>query len=364
LTFPPSVNCASCLASVDLARRRGIVSVRRLAFASTLALLTACGGSVNENGLRDGGPPADARHAEPDASPDAVDAGSPTCRVGGGTVVTLASGMNQPWDLVVDGQYVYWTVNGDGLILKTPVGGGAISTLASEQYGPTQIVVDHTTAYWLTQDDVESVSLSGGATTPIATAPSMSYRSLTVMGGELYFAESATGQYPGSIVAHSADGTLTTLAANQTQPGDIVVDERRLYWNNETPSGLFTVQSVSPAGGSVITLLTSDTKSLVAALGGNLYLAGADGLFRQPLNGGASTKLTSGFPGQSVAIDSENLYWATYNTIMCVPLVGGRVITLVSGPGGINNSGAIAVDATSVYWTDQNGGYVAKAPLL
>ena len=363
MTFYRVNDASGVAASADLAQGRRIGTVRRLTFASTLALLTACGGSVSENASLDGGPSPDARHGDPDASPDA-DAGSPTCRVGGGTVVTLASGMNQPWGLAVDGEYVYWTVNGDGLVLKTPVGGGAISTLASDQDGPTQIVVDHTTAYWVTMSSLESVSLSGGGTTPIATAPSTAYGSLTLAGGELYWSEEPYGSYSGSIVARSAGGTLTTLATNQTQPGDVVFDESRLYWNNESPYGSFSVLSVSPAGGSVTTLVTSDNEDLVAALAGNLYLEGGDDLFRQPLDGGAATKMVSNLSAQSVAIDSENLYWATYSAIKCVPLVGGRVVTLVSGPGGISRSGAIAVDATSVYWTDQSGGYVAKASKL
>lgn len=279
-------------------------------------------------------------------------------------LVTLASGMNQPWGIAVDGQYVYWTVNGDGLVLKTPVGGGAISTLASEQYGPTQIVVDQTTAYWLTQDDVESVSLSGSATTTIARSPSTSYRSLTVAGNALYFAEGPTGGYSGNVVERSAAGVFTTLVANLTQPGDIVFDEGRLYWNDETPFGSYSVLSVPAAGGTVTTVVANEDEGLVAAFAGDLYLEGGDDLVRQPLDGGAATKLVSNIGAQSFAIDSENLYWATYSAIKCVPLVGGRVVTLVSGPGGISRSGAIAVDATTVYWTDQSGGYVAKASKL
>jgi hypothetical protein len=71
---------------------------------------------------------------------------------------------------------------------------------------------------------------------------------------------------------------------------------------------------------------------------------------------------------EAIAVDATSVYWTTNTTVMKVPIGGGTSITLASGQdsSGSGNLGidtGIAVDATSVYWTNLGAGEVRKVPL-
>jgi len=64
----------------------------------------------------------------------------------------------------------------------------------------------------------------------------------------------------------------------------------------------------------------------------------------------------------AMAVDATSVYWTNNGnppTVMKVSLGGGTLITLASGQSDPNS---IAVDATSVYWTDSGLGTVMKTP--
>jgi hypothetical protein len=176
-------------------------------------------------------------------------------------------------------------------------------------------------------------------------------------------------------------GTPTTLASQGTGDGVqvIAVDATSVYWAN--PSGQMVMKV--PIGGGTPTTLTSGQvfPDSIAIDATNVYWVNSAGypgtgtVMKMPIGGGTPTTLASGqnFP-LSITVDATSVYWTnrgarvasggttttTGNNVMKVPIDGGTPTTLASASGQSEPWG-IAVDATSVYWTDLTGGTVMKA---
>jgi hypothetical protein len=85
--------------------------------------------------------------------------------VGGSVATPLATGLNEPSDLAVDGTHVYFTSYQDGTVSKIPVAGGTPTIIASKQKMPSSVVVDGTSVYWTNY---------GGSTSPAGAVMKLS----------------------------------------------------------------------------------------------------------------------------------------------------------------------------------------------
>jgi hypothetical protein len=61
-------------------------------------------------------------------------------------------GCARPWGVVVDSSFAYWTDASLGTVMKVPIGGGTPVTLASGLAGPFNMAQDLTAIYWVDAD--------------------------------------------------------------------------------------------------------------------------------------------------------------------------------------------------------------------
>jgi sugar lactone lactonase YvrE len=252
-------------------------------------------------------------------------------------IVTLASGQSGPQGIAVDTTSVYWVNQGsaaslyqDGSVMKVSRSGGPTTTLASQQNGPRGIAVDPTNVYW-TNDAAGNGSVGSVMRVPLS------------------------------------GGVTQALASYQAYPEGIVATESEVYWLSQiglfqasgdggAPRTVAVLSGSGPFGGYLVT----DKASLYFIADGNLE--------KVPLGGGAVTTLASASgTTYGIAVDAENVYWATANSaapgnengaIMKVPLTGGTPVALATKLG---MPTGLATDGASVYWVDPLQGVMKVA---
>ena len=314
--------------------------------ASALALL-GCGGrsslddAIYAHGLPDAAPPGQdaarpGRDSAPpgqdsalpgsdsappgrDAAPDAVDAGRAGCPEDSGTLpVVLASGLDEPDEIVVDDASVYWVENGSGSVKRVSICGGTVTTLATGQSAPSSIAVDATSVYWINDPDTEHGAIvrvaKGGGAAPEILAAALGWVTYIAVGSAAVYGETGIG----TVTRIPLDGGAPTVVV----PGNVLVsglavDTTRVYWISEWGGALAGVLLSAP--------LTSST-------------------------GGAPTTLASGLNNaQSLVVGAASLYWIEYDTayvpnVVSVPAGGGTPGVVAS------NAAAFAIDGADVFW--------------
>ncbi len=200
--------------------------------------------------------------------------------IGGGSVTTLAMGLEDPYGIAVDASNVYFTTYAGDRVKSVPIGGGTVVTLAQGLSSPCYIAVSGGDAYWTNYGDgtVQSIATGGtspGTPTTLATDAAKQYANgIAVSGSTVFFV--ATNS-PGAVwTVPTTGGTKTVLANMQTNAWGLATDGTNVYWTtNNDPGGLVSV----PVAGGTATTLASElhNPTAVAADSTGVYTAGTGG---------------------------------------------------------------------------------------
>lgn len=296
--------------------------------------------------------------------------------------IVLASTTDLPYGVAVDEVNVYFSLVDTG-IRRTPKLGGPIDDVVLDDHGPHPLVVDDVFVYAadlgtpaadFVDGRIVRVPKAGGALQILVSdlgAPD----SLVLHEGDVVFSASGTrsfGAYnnDGAIYRVPRDGSAapTRLAKNQRHPICVAVDDTYVYWTNDYAG---TIVRCALSGCNQMPEVLYDNQNVPHALVvDDTYLYWTNqmdtNVVRAPKQGGGEINELAGSRGfpESLVLDRGMLYWTEVltHTIQSMPKGGApRPIAVAQEPD-VKLPQRIAVDATSLYFTDQGIIDVVRVP--
>jgi hypothetical protein len=357
---------------------------KRVCFGGLLFILAACGGSIDTDPGGASGVPEAQRDPEqglyiPPAQggPDHVadDVGTPSAlamtdaRVVFTTRTTMLAGQavaagglfvadkrvgpalmlsvdrqGASFDALATDGTTAFVATSDGRLLTTPVAGGATATLATLSGPAIALTVSGNYVYFANNKGaLARVAKTGGKTQPLATITG-AIRGLEADEAAVYVATGTAEQTPAGIVRVPVDGGAVKVLTSRGEPCAMIRDGRRLFWTS---------------------LAGAPTEPSKAAKGEVLGLS---------LDGGEVATVASGaFSACAIAADKDSLYFATTVAnalpvksggssgasasglgLMRAPIGGGEPVAVAQAARALAQPGAVAVDATHVYWLTES----------
>jgi hypothetical protein len=288
---------------------------------------------------------------------------------GGACLVTLAVNQAKPWGIAIDTQSVYWVNQGssfnDGSVMKLARSGGTPVTLASGLREPQDIAVDGVDVYW-SGSSVAAVPRNGGATRTIFDDSNSTTSFVTRSGAKVYWADS---EFNFGVQSAMPDGSaITWLTSPITMIGGLAPSRTGIVYTVATDQVNIPGKIVSVTFGGISTELLTTPGSLGfvrSAYDTIVYVDDTRAMYWLPLQGGTPTFLANGIYPNDVITDGTSVYWTDGNlrAVMKLDIATGAPVVLVSqhDEPRIFGSGALTIDAHSVFFTDANlGGSVFK----
>jgi hypothetical protein len=282
-------------------------------------------------------------------------------------VTILTTDVQVPANLMVsDGTLLFWTTFESALgLFAMPVQGGAVTTLLSGQtgnsWGGAFLAVDDLNVYVLAVHSLLRLPKNGAPPTLINEAGA-TVVAATSLGGTVYWVESIGPEMPQTVKSAPTSGnlvtTLGTAYAGIASFNTIAVTSSTVFLGVGSEIVYFPTTGVPSSGPTMLTLnedcgsLSSDTAGVYCPSSPSNWLLA---------NNGASTPLGQAYNSSFIVSDDTNVYWVdqtTVGTIETAAKVGGGSATVLAHD---TSPTAIAVDAHSIYWSDQQG-YIKKIP--
>lgn len=270
------------------------------------------------------------------------------------TASCLAIHQAYPRAIAVDSGNVYWLDRGGnnsyGQVMKAPLAGGSPTMLTAGDVGGA-ITVDGVAVYFDGDDGVlRRVPISGGTWEQVADH----FCGFTVDDSQVYVGGQSLLSIP---KAGGAGTTVLDAPAGQQICVAAANGASVYYWlTGPAPSRTATLMQVAKAGG-VPTMLATGVMGEVVVDAANIYwlaqLPAPDQptIFRLPVSGGTPMALVSSKAAFAFAVDGAAVYFTDLDpgTVNKFLLPDGPTTVVASGRHAPHR---VAVDATSVYWTD------------
>ena len=250
----------------------------------------------------------------------------------GSEPMLLVQGADDPFELAVHGNFVYWTsFSQTGGVWRVPVMGGMAQQIVAEPWVRT-ITVDETYVYWGTfgtgVDDVSRLRID------LTSKPEL------------------ISTFNGGVADIAIDGTGLYLTAHVTATGGGAMDP---------PQG--TVYHLPPLPGAFPTVLETEVAEPwgIAITGDTIVWAdglGEAGTYPRSILSRPKMDALPGMPTTltnlqtapwAVAADATHVYWTDHDAVKSLPLDGVDVEPTVLASGQ-QSARYIAVDETNVYW--------------
>jgi len=326
------------------------MSARSSAMVSLALLLLACGNIVREKpsgntGSSSGGSDACERDCQ----------GQP-CTNGFCEPEVLATELYFPSRLALDEARVYWTSAG-GTIDALPIAGGERMTLASGQDDPFDIVVDEDGIFFTDsgKNTVVAMPIEGGLTTLLAETGNP--LGMTKRGGAVYF----TNTYDPlsndeQVMRAPLPAGPASVIATSKGAWMVATDEAHVYWTDRANQAVWSAPVEGGDAAMIAEGIIEPTDIEVDEEA--IYVTALEATYRISIGGGALEPLVWG-AGRGLAIDAAYVYVGTADgRVLKVEKAGGAAITLAKGE---LYPSDIAVDGESVYWvTRQETGVLAR----
>lgn len=253
---------------------------------------------------------------------------------------------------------------------------GATGSAGDTQATLSWTAVTGATSYNIYYRTTVGVNSSNGTKITSATSP---YIHTGLTNNTTYYYV-VTAENGGGESAVSSEVNVTPNIPAPSTPSSVTVTAGdgnvTLNWTAVTTATSYnayyrTTTGVTVANGTKITGIASGGQVASLTNGTTYYFvitavnAGGESTPSGGVSATPATVLASGLATPwDIAVDATSVYWTDNLTVSKVPVAGGTITTLLSSGASLNNHRGLAVDATSVYWTGYNGGGLAYTTSL